>query len=214
MSSRLVYSSWPSSFTSYKREGTCAALLANVRNRNGPSQWKTERCGTELYLSIANLCVVASILKRLGSNDGQRSAKTVLFFYVGKRSIYVNMRVWCICCFHGGEVTERSKRRPHLELLLEPGSIPWYVVVVVIFAQKRGILLNLIGYTRIILSFAVFHRLIIVYPCRWYPIINLSLVWEEQCQTDQTGACRASAQIFKTKYINWQANVVAIYKLN
>lgn len=31
------------------------------------------------------------------------------------------------------QVTQQSKRRLYLELLLEPGSNPWYVVVVVIF---------------------------------------------------------------------------------
>lgn len=30
-------------------------------------------------------------------------------------------------------VTQQPKRRLYLELLLEPGSKPWYVVVVVIF---------------------------------------------------------------------------------
>lgn len=53
-------------------------LLAIVKNRNGPSQQKTERCGTELYLSIVAVCVVATILKRLSSNYGQKSAKIFL----------------------------------------------------------------------------------------------------------------------------------------
>lgn len=38
------------------------------------------------------------------TDNGQQ--KTWCFFlYVNKRSIYVNTTVWCICCFHGGEVT-------------------------------------------------------------------------------------------------------------
>lgn len=35
-------------------------------------------------------------------------------------------------------VTQQSKRRLYLELLLEPGSKPWYVVVVVIVLKKKG----------------------------------------------------------------------------
>lgn len=35
------------------------------------------------------------------------------------------------------QVTQQSKRRFYLELLLEPGSKPWYVVVVVILLKKR-----------------------------------------------------------------------------
>lgn len=36
------------------------------------------------------------------------------------------------------QVTQQSKRRLYLELLLEPGSKPWYVVVVVIFLLKKS----------------------------------------------------------------------------
>lgn len=64
----------------------------------------------------------------------------------------------------------------YLELLLEPGSIPWYVVVVVIFKRERGrkVFINLTGCdANITPSLAALHRLIIVYPSRWFPIVNL-----------------------------------------
>lgn len=64
------------------------------------------------------------------------------------------------------QVTQQSKRRLYLELLLEPGSNPWYVVVVVIFIYIYKKKSKMSGglYTRIILSRQYFYRLIIV--CR------------------------------------------------
>lgn len=51
------------------------------------------------------------------------------------------------------QVTQQSKRRLYLELLLEPGSNPWYVVVVVIFIYIYKKKSKMSGglYTRIIL---------------------------------------------------------------
>lgn len=65
-------------------------------------------------------------------------------------------------------VTQQPKRRLYLELLLEPGSKPWYVVVVVIFSLKKKRKMSRIlkdVYENDTFT-SVFYRLIIVCP-RW-----------------------------------------------
>lgn len=91
----------------------------------------TGRCGTK------HPCVAA--MRSLTPPNGNisylggcwRSVTFVKMTFIEQDAAFVSFVVPKL------RVTQQSKRRLYLELLLEPGSKPWYVVVVVIFLLKK-----------------------------------------------------------------------------
>lgn len=126
----LVSRSWRfGSYSSYKREDTCSTMLASVGKNTGTVHHlcTTGRCGTK-HPSVAATRLVTLRNGYISYSCGSRRSVTLVMMTCVEED--AGFESFVVAKYH---VTQQSKRRFYLELLLEPGSKPWYVVVVVIF---------------------------------------------------------------------------------
>lgn len=122
----------------------------------------TGRCGTKhpCVAAMRSLTLPNGYTSYLGGC--WRSVTFVKMTFIEQDAAFVSFVVTKL------RVTQQPKRRLYLELLLEPGSKPWYVVVVVIFLLKKKRKMSRIlkdVYENDTFT-SVFYRLIIVCP-RW-----------------------------------------------
>lgn len=93
----------------------------------------TGRCGTKhpCVAAMRSLTLPNGYISYLGGC--WRSVTFVKMTFIEQDAAFVSFVVAKL------RVTQQPKRRLYLELLLEPGSKPWYVVVVVIFSLKKNV---------------------------------------------------------------------------
>lgn len=98
-------------------------------------------------------------------------------------------------------VTQQPKRRLYLELLLEPGSKPWYVVVVVIFLYKKQTNVKCLEFSRMYARMTLSHQYFIASS-----LSALAGASESAPSPTEPSRDRSFRQDFKINHISLAAN--------